>query len=178
MACPLIGMSACGRFHCIKNITLHKKWSFPSKISSANVTTSAVSYGFSHIYWRNPQWKTSFFVQCYQKTSRSWKINLMPSSISQIRIEERFETSKVLSGIFDITRCRYNQFPILVYQFWVHNFSEPNFICRHKKCYSKFHCVKSARIWSYSGPNARKCVKNADQNNAEYGHLLHGVLSR
>ena len=26
--------------------TLHKKWS-----------------GFGHIYWRNPEWKTSFFVQ-------------------------------------------------------------------------------------------------------------------
>ena len=23
--------------------------------------------GFDHIYWRNPQWKTSFFVQCYWK---------------------------------------------------------------------------------------------------------------
>ena len=20
--------------------------------------------GFGHIYWKNPQWKTSFFVQC------------------------------------------------------------------------------------------------------------------
>ena len=24
----------------------------------------AVSCGFGHIYWRNPQWKTSFFVKC------------------------------------------------------------------------------------------------------------------
>ena len=23
-----------------------------------------VACGFSHIYWRNPLWKTSFFVQC------------------------------------------------------------------------------------------------------------------
>ena len=34
-------------------LTLHKKWSFPSKISSVNVTKSAFSYGFGHIYWRN-----------------------------------------------------------------------------------------------------------------------------
>ena len=24
----------------------------------------SVSCGFSHIYWRNPEWKNSFFVQC------------------------------------------------------------------------------------------------------------------
>ena len=32
-------------------------------ISSVNVTKSAVSWGFGHIYWRNPKCKTSFFVQ-------------------------------------------------------------------------------------------------------------------
>ena len=46
--------------------TLHKKLSFPLWISSINVTKSAVSCGFGHIYW-NPQWKTSFFVH--------WKIS-------------------------------------------------------------------------------------------------------
>ena len=45
-------------------LTLPKKWSFPLRISSVNVTKSAVSCGFGHIYWKNPQWKTSFFVQC------------------------------------------------------------------------------------------------------------------
>ena len=34
--------------------TLHKKWSFPLRISSVNVTKSVASCGFSHIYWRNP----------------------------------------------------------------------------------------------------------------------------
>ena len=33
---------------------LHKKWSFLLRISPVNVTKSAVSYVFSHIYWRNP----------------------------------------------------------------------------------------------------------------------------
>ena len=42
---------------------LYKKWSFQWRISSVNVTKSTVSCGFRHIYWRNPQWKTSFFVQ-------------------------------------------------------------------------------------------------------------------
>ena len=34
--------------------SLHKKWSFPLKIFSLNVTKSVVSYGFGHVYWRNP----------------------------------------------------------------------------------------------------------------------------
>ena len=45
-------------------IKLHKKWSFPLRISSVNVTKSSGNCGFGHICWRNPQWKTSFFVPC------------------------------------------------------------------------------------------------------------------
>ena len=41
-----------------------KKWSFSLSIYSVNVTKSAVSCRFGHIYWRNPEWKTSLFVQC------------------------------------------------------------------------------------------------------------------
>ena len=46
---------------------MHKKWNFPLRISSLNVTKSAVSSGFGHIYWRNSKWKTPFVVQwfCY-----------------------------------------------------------------------------------------------------------------
>ena len=32
---------------------LHKKWSFPLRISSVSATKFTVSYGFHHIYWRN-----------------------------------------------------------------------------------------------------------------------------
>ena len=35
-------------------LTLHKKWSFPLRISSVNVTKSAISCGFGYIDWRNP----------------------------------------------------------------------------------------------------------------------------
>ena len=46
---------------------LHKK-SFPLTSFSVNVTKSAVSCGFGHIYWRNPLWKTfldqSWFSAC------------------------------------------------------------------------------------------------------------------
>ena len=34
--------------------SLHKKWSFPLRISSINVTKFAEKCGFSHIYWGNP----------------------------------------------------------------------------------------------------------------------------
>ena len=34
--------------------TLHKKWSFPLRVSSGNMNKSAESCGFGHIYWRNP----------------------------------------------------------------------------------------------------------------------------
>ena len=45
-------------------LALHEKWSFLLKISSVYVTKFAISCGFGHIYWRNCQWKTLFFVQC------------------------------------------------------------------------------------------------------------------
>ena len=35
-------------------MTLHKKWSFPLRNSSVNVTKSAGICGFGQIYWRNP----------------------------------------------------------------------------------------------------------------------------
>ena len=42
-------------------VSIYKKWSFSLRIAWVNVTKSAGNYGFGHIYWRNPQWKTSFF---------------------------------------------------------------------------------------------------------------------
>ena len=51
---------------CLKicfNTIMLKKWNFLFRISSVNVTKSAISCGFGHIHWRNPQWNTSFFVQ-------------------------------------------------------------------------------------------------------------------
>ena len=33
---------------------LHKKWSFPLRISSVNMTKFAQNWGVGHIYWKNP----------------------------------------------------------------------------------------------------------------------------
>ena len=63
------------QFRHIYNQQCTKKWSFPLRISSINVTKFAVSCGFGHIYWRNPLWKTSLFVQCnYLKLLDLWII--------------------------------------------------------------------------------------------------------
>ena len=51
---------------------------------------------------------------------------------------------------------------------------------------SEYHCVKSVRILSYSGPHfvafglnrerySARMRENADQNNSEYGHFLGSV---
>ena len=51
--------------------TLHKKWSFPS---SVNMTKFAVNCGSDHICWRNPKWKTSFFVQQKWWIFQEWSL--------------------------------------------------------------------------------------------------------
>ena len=51
-------------FHALRMyvlITVHKKWSFPLRISSVNVTKSARNWLFGHIYWKISSWKTSIF---------------------------------------------------------------------------------------------------------------------
>ena len=45
-----------------------QKMKFSVKDFFSNVTKSAVSCGFGHIYWRNPSWKASIFVQCCNTT--------------------------------------------------------------------------------------------------------------
>ena len=41
-------------FEAISKSTLHKKWCFPLRISSVNVTKPEGNCGFGHIYWRFP----------------------------------------------------------------------------------------------------------------------------
>ena len=62
-----------------------QKWSFPLKISSVNVTKSARNSGFDHIYWKNPSWKTSFFIGCLKFRHVAWIL----ASISNFRYNDR-----------------------------------------------------------------------------------------
>ena len=52
----IVSRSATKSHHCTKK-------RFPLRIFSVNVTNYAGNCGFGHIYLRNSQWKTSFFVQ-------------------------------------------------------------------------------------------------------------------
>ena len=56
-------------WHHNTHVSPHKKWSFPLRIFSVNVTKSTGNCGFGHIYWRNPSWKTSFFCAVFLRIS-------------------------------------------------------------------------------------------------------------
>ena len=74
--------------------TLRKKWSFPLRVSSVNVTKSAVSCGFGHIYWKNPWWKLLFFVLCKYGLKVFWWENKIRSHSNKQRMSEcKWKTS-------------------------------------------------------------------------------------
>ena len=95
----------------VEKFLLHKKSSFPLYISWVNVTKSAFSCGFGHIYWRNSYWKTSFFVQClktalYSEWENEHRLNkrLIPMRFShgdllQLK-SKRCHTKSRLSGMY------------------------------------------------------------------------------
>ena len=60
---PLIGVS----YYVILllRISLHKKWSFPLRISAVNVTRFEVFCGFGHIYWKILNGKPHFFCSVW-----------------------------------------------------------------------------------------------------------------
>ena len=127
--------------------TLQKKWSFPLKIFSVNVTKSAGDCGFGHIYWKNPKWKTSFFHFC--AVQRPVNVPVM----------EKFKLPKM----FSFTFLGYSNFP------GVNLGNAMASICKKKKkkkkswnassvkntfirfCY-KLHYVNYARIRVFSDP--------------------------
>ena len=77
--------------------TLYKKWSFSLRICLVYVSKSAVSCGFGHINWRNPKWKTSFFVQWYfLNVSFSASKNYLQGSIFPV-IPFRFDHAEDFS---------------------------------------------------------------------------------
>ena len=91
-------------------MSLHKRWSFPLKISSVNVTRSAVSDGYGHIYWRNPWWKTSFFVQCVLFVS----ISLFLSLFGWFRAKWNTQKLKHVRGILMFPSWKYDFFIMLI----------------------------------------------------------------
>ena len=69
--------------------SLHKKWSFPLKISSVNVTKSAVFCGFGHIYWRKPgNGKLHFLVQWNLQMCKMDVIKFRDDTIVRVTTKE------------------------------------------------------------------------------------------
>ena len=69
-----------------------KKWSFPLRIPSVNMTKSTVSGESGHIYWRNPWWKTSFYVQ--------WILRNRYKAINHFNVFIYIKTSPHIFGRF------------------------------------------------------------------------------
>ena len=85
-----------------------QKWSFLLRTWSVNVTKSSGNCGFRHIYWENPLWKTSFFVQCYKEAllrnlvmftgkHLGWSLFLIKL---QALLKRDFNTGKIFLWIF------------------------------------------------------------------------------
>ena len=60
-------------------VPLHKKWSFPLRISSVNGNNSAGNCRFGHIYWRLHDGKLHFCAVCFLSVA-TFKILLYKSS--------------------------------------------------------------------------------------------------
>ena len=84
--------------------SVYKKWSFALRISSVNVTKSAVSCGFGQIYWKNPWWKTSLFVQwlCSTHQNQLSYLIVLPCWVSSTSLPSFISDSmlRVINGNF------------------------------------------------------------------------------
>ena len=69
-----------------KTHTLHNSDSEREKIITDNSYLITGICRFGHIYWRNPQWKTSFFVQCkwFERYRKDQCSNILFSETSLI----------------------------------------------------------------------------------------------
>ena len=85
-----------------KDLTLHKKWSLPLRISLVNVSKSEGNFGFGEICWRNLQWKNSFLSSVISSRDHCQRL-----SLSQISNKPRawFECDHNLSSGFVECSC-------------------------------------------------------------------------
>ena len=96
-------------------VNLHKKRSLPLNISSVNVTKSVGNCGFGHIYYRNPEWKTSFSVECIlQKTFLKISQNSEKNTCARISFisDISFKSTESLFPILHISRFVFHKFGI------------------------------------------------------------------
>ena len=103
--------------------TLGKTWSFSLRISSVNVTKGIFEFG--DIYWRNPQWKTSFLMQCH-----GWPKEKIFGFRWSKKVKIRLETIKVLAKCF--YQCSQ------IFSIFIYNESLPMKSHRFLKIYKRF----------------------------------------
>ena len=93
------------------------KWSFPFRISSENVTKSAGNWSSKcdqiHIYWRNPEWKTSFLVQWF--CHRCWQFTTFAYILITLRVKLNNFTNWSVVLLLTL-----NMFNFVKQYFWVH----------------------------------------------------------
>ena len=136
--------------------TLHKKWSLPLRISSVNVN---VSCGFGHIYGRNPQWKTSFFVQCEVIKYEVIKFCCSRRWMPLLRCEPSFKvTAKI--PIFNFPKffgvSLFGRLKIIFHWYqYAHRNQKPIWFCYSRKTF-----FSRTTLFTYTSKSTLNCLPN------------------
>ena len=131
-------------------LTLNRKWSFPLRISSVNVTKSAVSCWFGHIYWRILNGKFRFL--CFAKVSTRFLSqeylfgNFLQTFIKGSGAEFIFSKSKYILNTFRGIRLKYENCS-LRHLFLRHSYNIETTKASLQKCRWKY--IKSESRKSY-----------------------------
>ena len=101
-------------FYCLYN-SLYKKWSFPLRISSVNVTKSAGHCGFGHIYWINPSQYThdvyTMSPTLKWRVSTGLKENLITCTVEKHKIRANWK-NKLWN--LETSTCNINQLQFVI----------------------------------------------------------------
>ena len=73
-----------------ENLTVFFHFIFVMSLGQESVTTQKIKfYGLGHIYWRNLQWKTWFFMQCVERFLSSVNKALLNDNMTELSIISR-----------------------------------------------------------------------------------------
>ena len=119
--------------------TLHIKWRLPIKISSVNVTQLQFwMIKLCHIYWRNPKWKTWFFVHCSTQIPNFHRNYHKIYTIFSYTIWNTFKNvMKPLQNLFQGTKKWYNLGGIILVIVFVALFSNSR-----QQIHGRKHCFQ------------------------------------
>ena len=114
---------------CLEPCYTAQKMKFSIRISSVNVTKSAGICGFGRIYWRKPQWKTSFLCSVkdlwWQKSSI---VDVWLGAKYNSKTITCFRKKKKKQYMLDRSINRHLRTPA----FWIVFFWQKRFYCQRK----------------------------------------------